>query len=151
MLSQYKSYGTNVMRPTTYSMTRRQRFAFEHPCFREVECAAIEHRRVKFPWSTILTLNIGLDDASFFDGLPLWHCSIAFLAWNGLPVPLTHWGDDLLLTCEQLIRHELLAGIGDDAQEHILIGDRALHFLRCCSAREIERLKARGFWRARWN
>src|SRR5713101_8779531 len=32
--------------PTTstsrHSMTRRQRFAFEHPCFREEECAAIE-------------------------------------------------------------------------------------------------------------
>jgi hypothetical protein len=67
-------------------MTGRQRFAFEHPCFRKEECAAREHRRVDFPWSTILTLNIGLDDALLFDGLPLWHCSIAFLSWNGFPV-----------------------------------------------------------------
>lgn len=136
-------------------MTRRQRFAFEHPCFREEECAAIEHRRVKFPWSTILTLNIGLDDAWLFDGLPLWHCSIAFLSFDGLPVPLNHWGYVLLPTCERLMRDEL-AGIGDDAQEYIQIGDRAFHFLRCCAAREIEQLKARGFWprpqdRARWN
>jgi hypothetical protein len=136
-------------------MTRRQRFAFEHPCFREEECASIEHRRVNFPWSTILTLNIGLDDALLFDGLPLWHSSIAFLLWNGLPVPLHHW-DDLLSTCEQLMRDDLLAGIGDDAQEHTETGDRAFHFLRCCSAREIELLKAKGFWprpqdRARWN
>ncbi len=137
-------------------MTRRQRFAFEHPCFREEECAFIEYRRVKFPWSTILTLNIGLDDALLFDGLPLWHSSIAFLWWNGLPVLLNHWAEDLLPTCEQLLRDELLAGIGDYAQEYIQIGDCAFHFRRCCSAREIEQLKARGFWpqprdRARWN
>ena len=137
-------------------MTRRQRFAFEHPCFSEEQCAAIEHRRVKFPWSTILTLNIGLDDALLFDGLPLWHCSIAFLSWIVLPVPLNHWGDNLLPTCEQLMHDELLAGIGDDAHEYIQIGDCAFHFLRCCSAREIEELKAKGFWprpqdQAGWN
>jgi hypothetical protein len=137
-------------------MTGRQRFAFEHPCFTEEECAAGEHRRVDFPWSTILTLNIGLDDALLFDGLPLWHCSIAFLSWNGFPVPLNHWGDGLLPTCERLMRDELLAGIGDDAQEYSQTGDCALHFLRCCSAREIEQLKVRGVWprpqdRARWN
>lgn len=133
-------------------MTRRQRFAFEHPCFREEECAAIEHRRVKFPWSTILTLNIGLDDALLFDSLPLWHCSIAFLSWNGLPMPLNYWSDDLLPTCEQLMRDELL-GAGDDAQEYVQIGDCAFHFLRGCSAREIEQLKAwpRPQDRARWN
>jgi hypothetical protein len=137
-------------------MTRRQKFAFEHPCFRAEECAAIEHRRVEFPRSTILTLNIGLDDAFLFDGLPLWHCSIALLSRTGLPVPLDHWGDDYLQSCERLIRDELMAGIGEPARENTQIGYCALHFRRCCSAQEIEQLKARGFWPrpqdlARWN
>lgn len=137
-------------------MTRQQRFAFRHPCFREEECAAIEHRRIRFPWSTILTLNIGLDDGWLFDGLPLWHCSIAFLSWNGFPVPLSHWVDILFQTCEQLMRNELLAGIGDDSQEYIQIGDCACHLRRCCSAKEVEQLKTRGFWprpqdRTQWN
>src|SRR5258708_2093253 len=115
-------------------MTRRQRFAFEHPCFKEEECAAIEHVRVRLPWSTILTLNIGLDDSLLFDGLPLWHGSIAFLSRDGFPVPLNHSVDILLPTCERLMRDELMAGIGDDAQEYIQIGECAFHFLRCCSA-----------------
>ena len=137
-------------------MTQRQRFAFEHPCFREAECAAIEHRRISFPWSTILTLNIGLNDALLFDGLPLWHGSIAFLSWDGLPVPLNHWVDVLVPTSERFMRDELLVGIGDNAREYIQIGYCAFHFLRRCSAQEIEQLKDRGFWprprdRARWN
>lgn len=137
-------------------MTRQQRFAFRHPCFTEEECAAIEHRRIRFPWSTILTLNIGLDDAVLFDGLPLWHCSVALLSWNGFPVPLNHWVDILFQTCEQLMRDELLAGIGDETQEYIQIADGACHLRRCCSAKEVEQLKARGFWprpqdRTQWN
>lgn len=137
-------------------MTRRQKFVFEHPCFGEEECALIEYRRVSFPWSTILTLNIGLDDASFFDGLPLWHGSIAFLSGNAFPVPMNHWHDDLLAASERFIRDEMLAGIGDEAHEHTQIGYAALHFRRCCSEREIKELTAKGFWprpqdRARWN
>jgi hypothetical protein len=64
--------------------------------------------------------------------LPLWHCSVGLLWWDGLPIPLNHWGDDLLPTCEQLMRDEL-AGIGDDGQEYFQIGACAFHFLCCCS------------------
>jgi hypothetical protein len=127
-------------------MTRRQRFAFEHPCFTVEQCAAIEHRRLSFPWSTILTLNIGLDDRLLFDGLPLWHCSITLLLWNGFPVPSNHWVDVLFQTCERLTRNEVLTGIGDDTQESIQVGVWACHFRRCCSAQEVEQLKAKNFW-----
>jgi hypothetical protein len=59
---------------------------------------------------------------------------------------LSHWVDILFQTCEQLMRDELLAGIGDDSQEYIQLGDCACHFRRCCSAKEVEQLKTRGFW-----
>jgi hypothetical protein len=65
------------------------------------------------------------------------------LSWNGVAKPSNHWGEELLSACEQLMRGELLAGIGDNAQEYIQIGDHAFHFMRCCSAPEIEQIKAR--------
>lgn len=137
-------------------MTKYQRFAFEHPCFEVEECASDKYRGISLPWSAILTLNVGLDDASFFDGLPMCHCSVALLSATGIPVPLEHWDDDALAKCERFIRDEMFAGIGDDAREDTEFGDSAFHFRRCCSCREIEELKIRRVWprpqdRARWN
>jgi hypothetical protein len=54
-------------------VTNRQRLALEHPCLIEKQCAADGYRRLHFPWSMILTLNVGLDDAPIFDGLLVWH------------------------------------------------------------------------------
>ena len=39
----------------------------------------------------ILPVNIGLDDALLFDGLPLWHCSVALLSATGDPVSVEYW------------------------------------------------------------
>jgi hypothetical protein len=104
----------------------------------------------------ILTLNIELDDAPIFDGLPLWHCSIALLAPNGALLALEVWNDDAFVGCERFIRTKVLAGIGDLKREHVQIGDTALHFRRSCSEQEIQELNTRGVWprpqdRARWN
>jgi hypothetical protein len=139
-----------------YSMTARQRFAIEHPCFTGEDCAGWENRWVRPPWSAILTLNIGLDDGPIFDGLPLWHCSVALLSASGGAVPLVLWDDDAIKQCERFIRDRLLAGVGDAAREDTEIGECAIHVRRCCSERELEALKRKRVWprpqdRARWN
>jgi hypothetical protein len=99
---------------------------------------------------------MGLDDAPMFDGLPLWHCSIALLAPNGTPLALDLWNEDAFVRCHRFARSEALAGVGDPTSEHVQIGESALHFRRCCSEQEIDELNARGVWprphdRARWN
>jgi len=111
---------------------------------------------VRLPWSAILTLNIGLDDAPIFDGLPLWHCSVARHTASGGAVPLELWDHDAIDKCERFIRDRLLAGVGDAAREDTEIGDCALHVRRCCSDRELKALKLRRVWprpqdRAPWN
>ncbi len=137
-------------------MTKQQRIAFEHPCRTEEECADDQYRWVRLPWSAILTLNIGLDDAPLFEGLPLWHCSVTLLSASRGAVPLELWHDDAIDKCEQFIRDRLLADVGDAAREDTEIGDCALHVRRCCSDREIQELELRRVWprpqdRARWN
>jgi len=99
---------------------------------------------IRPPWSAILTLNIGLDDSSTFDGLPLWHCSVALIGLNGQPLALPFWHDDAFAECVRLVRLEVLSGIGDPKLEKIEIGDCALHFRRCCSHPETQELNIRG-------
>jgi hypothetical protein len=135
---------------------KHQKLAFEHPCLAEEQCAADGYRWIRDPWSVILTVNIGLDDAPIFDGLPLWHCSIALIAPSGAPLSVELWNDDAFVECQWVIRSEALAGVGDSLREHVQIGETALHFCRCCSELEIEGLNVRGVWprpqdRARWN
>ena len=137
-------------------MTKPQKIAFERPCLKAEECAARDYGWSRSPWSAILTLNIGLDDASTFDGLPLWHCSVALVDLNGYPLALPFWHDDAFAECVRLVRLELLAGIGDPTREQIEIGDCALHFRRCCSRPETRELNTCGAWprtqeRARYN
>ena len=107
-------------------------------------CTVVGYRWLRLPWSVILTLNVGLDDAPIFDDLPLWHCSISLLAPSGAPLALDVWNDDAFVECHRFIRDELLAGVGDSAREHVQIGDTALHFRRCSSDREVEELNGRG-------
>jgi hypothetical protein len=138
------------------SVTRRQKFAFEHPCFTEEDCARNEYRWVRLPWSAILTLDLVFDDPPLFEGLPLWHCSLALISTNGMAVPVRLWDEDGRKKCERFIRDELLVDVGDPTREATEIGKFALHVRRRCSDREIEELKARRVWprpqdRARWN
>ena len=127
-------------------MTKHQKIAFERLCLEAGQCAAQDYFRLRLPWSTILTLNIGLDDAATFNGLPLWHCSVALFDLNGDPLALPLWHDDAFVECVRLVRLEELAGIGDPAREQIEIGHCALHFRRCCSGRENLGLNIRGVW-----
>jgi hypothetical protein len=136
-------------------MTKQQNFAFEYPCLAEEQDATDGYRWLRFPSSLILTLNIGVDDASIFDGLPLGHCSVALLDSRGLPQALELWNDDEFTECQRLIRAEVLMTIGDPAHEHVQLGDRAFHFRRCCSEKELCELNVRRFWprpqdRTRW-
>src|SRR5215469_15481626 len=109
-------------------MTKRQKIAFERPCRNAEDCAGQDFCSLSLPWSVILTLNIGLDDASLFDDLPLWHCSIALVDSHGSPLALTLWPDDAFVECQRFVRLELLAGVGDRGREQIEIGDCAPHF-----------------------
>ena len=131
---------------TVLKMTNSQKIAFERPCLEAAKCAAQEYGWLRPPWSVFLTLNIGLDDASTFDDLPLWHCSVALVDLNGYPLALPLWRDDAFAECVRLVRLELLAGIGDPTREQIEIGDCALHFRRCCSDPEARKLNACGAW-----
>ena len=88
----------------------------------------------------------GLDDAPIFDGLPLWHCSVALISVTGGLVSLKLWDVGSIGRCERFIRDRLLAGIGDPACEDTEMGDCALHVRRCCSDREIEELNERSIW-----
>jgi len=127
-------------------MTKHQKIAFERPCLEAGQCAAEDYIRLRLPWSTILTLNIGLDDAATFEGLPLWHCSVALFDLNGYPLALPLWCDDAFVECVRLVRLEVLAGIGDPSREQIEIGFCALHFRRCCSDPETRELNIRAVW-----
>jgi hypothetical protein len=127
-------------------MTKHQKIAFERPCLNTEQCAAQDYAWLRPPWSTILTLNVGLDDAWTFEGLPLWHCSVAVVDLNADPLALAFWHDDAFAECVRLVRLELLAGVGDPTREQIEIGNYALHFRRCCSHPETRELNIRGVW-----
>ena len=66
-------------------LTKHQIIAFERPRVEAEQCAAQDYCWLRLPWSAILTLNVGLDDASTFDGSPLWHCSVALVDLKGHP------------------------------------------------------------------
>lgn len=99
-------------------VTKRQRFAFEHPSLTQEQCADAEHRWLLQPWSIILTLNIGLDHVAILDALPLWHCSIALLAPNGPPLAFGLWNDNAFVECLRFVRSTHLVGVGDPNSSH---------------------------------
>lgn len=93
-------------------MIKHQKVAFDRPCLEDEQCEAHDYGWLRPLWSVIPMLNIGLDDASSFDGLPLWHCSVPLVDLNGYPLALSFWHEDAFAECAPLVRLELFAGTG---------------------------------------
>lgn len=73
-------------------MTDEQKTAIRNPCIEAEDCTHPRFRTIlksglDFPafWSAILTVNSGFESLERFDGLPVWHASVAL--WRNLHGP----------------------------------------------------------------
>ena len=120
-------------------MNTNQKTAFLDPCFHAEETTKVkfkhyEQERGKL-LSVILTANIGLEWAAFFNAVALWHCSIAIISGTAAR-PVKFWtAKDKERVAVAIARN--LRGVGDATQKHIEYGHIAVHFRKPMTETEI--------------
>lgn len=74
----------------------------------------------------------------FFDGAPLWHCSVAIHdRVLRRPKPVSRWDRDTWNRATSIAR-EFLAGVGEPEPEVIVDGGSAIHLRRKATRAEID-------------
>ncbi len=129
-------------------MNKQQLIAYQNPCFEAVETTSPIFRQdfdfQKFVIRIILTVNIGLEWAKFFQGRALWHCSASIReGFYSDPKLVSNWNKYERKQIEKAIT-DTLKNVGDITAKHIEFGSVAIHFRRPLSFQEETLLPRKG-------